>query len=146
MAERQLHEVGPVGTGTRRPVTRAGRGTAVRRPAGRPAEELPHQPVVRLQDRGDPLRVLRLAPRQPAQLRHGLRGLGHRPDRLGPGLPPAEPVDQIRRGGLGTPVVAEHRRPYEIALVVQRHQPVLLRGHTDGLYAFEQPSGGRLTE
>lgn len=110
------------------------------------AEELPHQPVVRLQHGGDPLRVLRLGPHQPAQLRHGLRGLRNGPDGLGPGLPPAEPVDEIRSRGLRTPVVAEQRRPYEIALVVQRHQPVLLRGHTDGLHAFEQPSGGRLTE
>ncbi|MGY3682972.1 hypothetical protein ACVWXU_006595 [Streptomyces sp. TE33382] len=101
---------------------------------------------MRLHDGRDALRVLRLGPRQPAQLRHRLRRLRYGPDGLGPGLPPAEPVDQIGRGDLRPPVIAEQRRTYEIALVVQGDEPVLLRGHTDGLHTFEQPGGGRLAE
>ncbi len=101
---------------------------------------------MRLQDGGDALRVLRLAAGQPAELRHGLGGLRYGPHGLGPGLPSAEPVDQVRGGGLRPPVVAQQRGAYEVALVVQRYQTVLLRGHTDGLDAFEEPPGGSLTE
>ncbi|CAM5733061.1 hypothetical protein SMICM304S_12220 [Streptomyces microflavus] len=101
---------------------------------------------MRLEHGSDPLGVLRLGPRQPPQLRHGLRGLRYGPDRLGPGLPPAQRVDQIGRGHLRPPVVAEQGGAYEVALPVQRYEPVLLGGDTDGLHTFEQPAGGRLTE
>ncbi len=101
---------------------------------------------MRLEHGGHPLGVLRLGPRQPAQFRHRLRGARHGPDGFGPGLPPAQPVDEIGRGDLRPPVVAEQGRAYEIALLVQGDEPVLLRGDPDGLHTFEQPAGGRLTE
>lgn len=101
---------------------------------------------MRLEHGGHPLGVLRLGPSQPAQLRHRLRGPRNGPDGFRPGTPPAQRVDEIGRGHLGPPVIAEQGRAHEVALLVQRHHPVLLRRDPDGLHAFEQPAGGRLAE
>ena len=89
---------------------------------------------------------LRLVPRQPAQLGHGCAGLRHGPD----GLAPTRAARRARRPDRRRrPVPACRCRPARAArgaLPVQRAQPVLLRGHADGLHPFQQPAGRGLTE
>lgn len=68
------------------------------------------------------------------------------PDGLRPLLTPAEPVDEIRGRGLRPLVAPGHRGPHGVALRVERHQRVLLRGDPDGLHAFEQPAARGLAE
>ncbi len=75
-----------------------------------------------------------------------MRRLRHRADGLRPRGTPAQRVDEIRGRGLRPPVIAHQRRPYEIALDVQRDQAVRLRGDADRLHPFEQPASRRLAE
>lgn len=146
MAQRQLHQIRPVGRGRRRPEPGRRGPSAVRGTPGGAPQQLPRQPVLRLHDLRDPGRVRRLRTCQPAHLRHRMGRLRHRADGLRPGAAPAERVDQIRRRALRSLVVAHQRGPDEVALDVQRHQAVRLRRDTDRLHPFEQPAAGRLTQ
>ncbi len=144
--EGQLDEIGPVGTGRRRPVPRAGRPAPVGGSSDRPAQQLPHQPVVRLQEDRRALRVLGLGPGHPAQLGHRLRGLRHTAHRLRPRLAPAERVDEVGRRDLRPLVAADHRRTHGVALRVQRYDGVLLSRDTDRLHALQQPAARGLAQ
>jgi hypothetical protein len=93
---------------------------------------------------GDPGRVLRFVPGQPAQLGDGERGVGHAAGLLRP--PPRAALGDQCRGVVGGPqVIPEQGGPDHLARLVDHDHSVLLAGDRDRIGPCQQ-AGARLLQ
>ena len=148
VAERQLDEIGPVGAGAPPTSSRCRRRRPGRWSAGRAgrAAATPASRAACMQRRRSAARPPARSCASQRSFVTGCAACGTHPTACAHASRP--PSASIRSAAatcarLSLPTSAGRTvLPWR----VQRHEPVLLRGHADGLHAFEQPAAGRLTE
>ena len=143
MTDGPLHQVVSIGVAVRVEVAGPGGVATVGGHREAPPADLPRQPVVREDDGVRTGRLIRLDPTQPADLRHGHRRHGYGTDRVGPGLAPAELVDQILRVARGPVVVPQQGVAHQVARFVQCDHAVLLPADGQCLHVVQQARVGR---